>query len=262
MAGGTASWHQVGTATSPAGPCPTARPSVELASGLKPRLSRGMPEAVSFASKVRSMSSCACERSVSPKLLRGATCAPHTPQHTSLRQGNRGNCSPGQVLPGAGCEAAQLLPRVPFPGAEGPVSTPRHASPAVGGTRGGPSPSPHLANAGELELQLLDGGVLGIEDILQRQTGCQAAAAPGRGHCGCAVTQHTEQSGGQPPPCLLHTSTARDSRGQVPLQPLSLSATGVKRGGGSGSTCSGSTGAPCQCSTSGMTGRRGWRQLS
>lgn len=143
MAGGTASWHQVGAATSPAGPCPTARPSVGLASGLKPRLSRGMPEAVSFASKVCSMSSCACERSVSPKLLR-APRVPCNPQHTSLRQGNRGNNwgnrSPGQVLPGAGGEAAQLPPRVPFPGAEGPVSTPRHASPAAGGARGGPSP--------------------------------------------------------------------------------------------------------------------------
>lgn len=65
--------HQVGTETSPAGPCPSSCPGMGKDSGWKPRLSRGMPKAVSFASKVCSMSLCACEERVpvSPSVSRG-----------------------------------------------------------------------------------------------------------------------------------------------------------------------------------------------
>lgn len=57
-----AAWCHVGTATSPAGPCPSACPTTGLSRGLNPRLSSGMPKDVSFASNVCSMSLCAWKK--------------------------------------------------------------------------------------------------------------------------------------------------------------------------------------------------------
>ena len=164
-----ASRRQVGTATSPAGPCPSACPSMGPARGLKPRLSRGIPKAVSFALNVCSMSLCACK---------GSTPRSAQPLLTWAREGTPTRL-PAQGERG---DATARSRRSRF-----------HSPRATATTQQPPSPFPHLAGSGQLELQVLDGGVLGTEHVLQRETARQAAAAQprrrgGRTSC-CAVAE-------------------------------------------------------------------------
>lgn len=73
-----------------------------------------------------------------------------------------------------------------------------HPRKAAATTQQPPSPFLHLADSGQLELQVLDGGILGIKHILQKDTRHQAVAAQpqqhgGRAAAGSGVAEHTEE---------------------------------------------------------------------
>lgn len=274
-----AGWCQVGTATSPAGPCPTACPSTGLARGLKPRLSRGMPKAVSFASNVCSMSSCACERRA-PRSARSP--APARPLRAwatgSLHPAARGRGGTPNMPSfagrtgetAAGREGAQLArcefpslgsvqgseQKVPFPT---PRSHSRHsAAPSAelgGGGQGSPSPFPHLADPGQLELQVLDGGVLGIEHVLQRETGHQATAVRPRGPPPCPFRASTAQE--QPAPGRGEGQGPPGSTPQAPAQPRHHRLPRCEK---RATAAPAPAAPPCRCGTRGITGKEASRE--